>query len=141
MIKLTELIKEIEDGIEFVSPDETDLDYYDDLNKIQKDSGINILSDRELVLLVTRNEKVVAALYESNVNATFTFDIIVDKNERNKGIGTKLIDIGLSDYTEFKSIGYKLMLNVVNPNLIQHLQRRGLKIIDKNNHNHVTMSY
>lgn len=131
MIKLKSLITEIETDIQFISPDDTDLDYYDDLNKMEKESGINILSDKELVLLAIKDSKVVGALYEANKIQEFSFDIIVDKSERRKGIGKKLIDIGLSNFREFKSLGYILKLHVVNPDLIQYLMSKKLRIIEK----------
>ena len=138
MIKLLELLKEIEEGIEegiediqFISPDDITGNHERQLNHLEKESGINILSDRELTVLALKNENVVGALYESSSGNVYTFDVIVDKNEQKRGIGSKLIDIGLSDYTDFRDIGYPLKLEVVNKNLIPHLLKRGLRIRQK----------
>ena len=67
--------------------------------------------------------------------------MIVDKNEHRRGIGSKLIDIGLSDYSDFKDSGCKLKLHVVNKNLIPHLLKRRLKIRQKNNDGSVIMTF
>lgn len=135
MIRLINIINEIEEGIEdveFIQPEETNIDYYKDLNRMERESGIYVMRDKTLTLLAIRNGKVVGALYESNdFHDTFSFDIIVDKNERKQRIGTKLIDIGISDFKEFREYGCELKLDVVNPNLIDHLLKRGLKIVDR----------
>lgn len=131
MIKLSDLIKEIDADVEFISPEETDIDYYADLTKIERESGIHILSNRELTVLAIQNGKVIGALYEGTTGRKFTFDVIVDKLERRKGIGAKLIDYGLSSYRSLPEEYYKLELDVVNPFLIQHLKKRGLKITNK----------
>ena len=60
----------------------------------------------------------------------FSFDVIVDKTERGKGIGKKLIDFGLSEYNQL-SDDYTIKLDVVNNNLINHLKKRGLKVVQQ----------
>ena len=135
MIKLFDLIKEIEEGVgsdvEFVSPDDTNVDYYRDLNRIEIESGINIWRWKHLSVLAIRNGRCVGALYEGTNKGYFSFDIVVDKRERRQGIGAKLIDIGLANFKEISDQFY-LILDVVNAHLIPHLERRGLRIIGKN---------
>lgn len=127
MIKLKDLIKEV---VEFESPEDSSVDYYEDLNRMEKESGINILSGKELTLIAVTNGKCVGALYTELSGDEFSFDVIVDKSERGRGIGKKLINFGLS---EFKSLpeDYQLKLDVVNSDLVNHLLKRGLKITDK----------
>jgi hypothetical protein len=133
MIKLTDLINEIElDGIEFLSPEEIDFDYYDDLNQLVIDSGLYIKSYKELIILAVRNQKVVGALYGGLRGKVFEFDVMVDKNEKPKGlqkdtIGSKLIKFGIEEFKPYKEMSdeYKLQLDVVNPNLISYLERLG----------------
>lgn len=132
MIKLKTYVKlliESSENVTYENPHDTVVDYYDDLNRIEKESGINILRNKDLHSIAIKDGKCVGALYTSLVGENFSFDIIVDKNEQNKGIGNELFKIGMD---EFKSLPdtYTLKLDVVNPNWVQHHLRRGLKIVD-----------
>ena len=141
MIKLKDLIKEMEgDDIEYVSPEETDVDYYNDLNRIEIESGLYIYPWKHLSVLAIKNGKCVGALYEGIIHNTFSFDVIVDKAERRKGIGAKLIDAGINDYKEISDSGIELELKVVNAHLIPHLEKRGLKIVEKHA-GHIIMKF
>lgn len=135
MIKLKDLIKE---ELSFESPDEVSIDYYSDLNKIEKESGINILSGKNLSILSIKDGKCVGALYTELSGNEFSFDIVVDKNERNRGIGDKLFNFAMNEYHDLPD-NYILKLDVVNPNWVNHHLKRGLKIIDKIG-NHTIMS-
>jgi hypothetical protein len=133
MIRLKDLLNEMENAndIRYESPDETGVEYYDDLNRIVKESGINILSDKELNILAIKNERCVGALYISTVGNVFSFDIVVDKSERNQGIGNELFEYGMGLYKELSSGGdYVLELDVVNPYWVKHHIKRGLKIVN-----------
>jgi len=135
MIKLKSLIKE---ELTFESPDESSVNFYSDLNRIEKESGINILSDKNLLIVAIKDEKCVGALYTGFSNKEFSFDIIVDKNERNQGIGDNLFKIGMAEYHSV-SDEYHLKLDVVNPYWVNHHLKRGLKIVNKIG-NHTIMS-
>lgn len=133
MIKLKSLILETSDELEFVSPDEAserDIDYYDDLNRIEKESGIRILSDKNLSVIAIKNGKAVGALYTGLSGDEFSFDIIVDKNERGQGIGNKLSNLGFSEYRDLPE-GYNLKLDVVNPNMVHYLLKKGLTVVNQ----------
>lgn len=141
MIRLVYLLNEIVDPmVEFLSPDEVDYNYYKDLDKIEKSSGINILSDKEVSVLALYNGKVVGALYTSIQGNEYSFDIIVDKSMVFKGIGPRFVDIGLNEYKELKENGYILKLDVVNLNLEKYLLNKGLKVVEKIG-NHSIMTY
>ena len=118
------------DNVSYESPDETSIDYYNDLNRIEKESGINILSDKELMLLAIKNDKVVGALYTGISGNKYSFDVVVDKTERNKGIGKQLINYGISEYTSLPK-DYVMKLDVVNPLLVQFLLNKGFIISNK----------
>jgi hypothetical protein len=143
MIKLTDIINEIElDGVEFFLPEEINFDYYDGLNKLVIDSGLYIKSYKELITLAVRNQKVVGALYGGLRGKVYEFDIMVDKNEKPKGlqkdtIGSKLIQMGIEEFKPYEEMSdeYKLQLDVVNPNLISYLEKLGFhKKIQYPNH-------
>jgi ribosomal protein S18 acetylase RimI-like enzyme len=138
MIKLMDMIRKVEMDIGFVSPDDIEFDYYTDLNRIEKESGINILSDKNLSLLAIKDERVVGALYTGLTGDEFSFYIIVDKTQRGQGIGKKLIDYGLSEFQQLPE-DYELKLDVVNPDLVNHLLKRGLKVVGKTG-GHTTMT-
>ncbi len=138
---MKDLIKEIEEGeVEYVSPEETDVDYYKDLNRIEVESGIYVFPWKHLSVIAIKNGKCVGALYEGIIHNTFSFDVIIDKAFRGQRIGTKLIDIGIADYKEIADSGVELELKVVNAHLIPHLQKRGLKIVEKTGQ-HILMKF
>lgn len=117
------------------------IDYYEDLNRIERESGIRILRDKELALLAVTDNKVVGALYTTTDRDEFSFDIIVDKPYRGKGIGKKLADAGLGEYNQMAvEFGMPLKLDVVNPNLIPYLKRKGLEIVGQQG-GHTIMSF
>lgn len=136
MFKLKQLL-EAAHGVEFLSVDDADnsgIDYYEDLERIRRDSNINILSDKDLDLLAVANGKIVGAMYTAfdNSNNEFSFDVIVDRLFRGKGIGRKLIDYGLGEFRQLEAeMGAKLKLDVVNPEIERHLEKRGLKVLQR----------
>ncbi len=118
--------------IEYVGRDDVPYDYYDDLNRLEKESGIRILRDKEVSILALQNGKVVGALYTTAHPYEFSFDVIVDKAARGQGIGAKLIDFGLSEYNQVADEqGTELRLDVVNPWVEKYLLKKGLRILQK----------
>jgi ribosomal protein S18 acetylase RimI-like enzyme len=122
---------------------EEDLDWIDDDPwKIASLAGIRILMNREFKAGFHVNGEIVAVLFEADYADGYTFDVAVKKEWRNKGLGTKLIDIGLDEYRERKEIAgatYKLELDVVSPAMKKLLIDKGLKIIVESG-NHTLMS-
>ena len=138
---MKDLIKEIEeDGVEYVSPEKTDIDYYNDLNRIEVESGLYIYTWKHLSIIAIKNGRCVGGLYEGIIHNTFSFDVIVDKAFRNQRIGATLIDIGISNYKEIADSGVEFELKVVNAHLIPHLEKRGLKIVEKTSQ-HILMKF
>jgi GNAT superfamily N-acetyltransferase len=128
-----DVLQEMSKGeTEFVGPDEVGYDYYDDLNRIERESGIRILRDKEVSTLALQNGKVVGALYVTSHPYEYSFDVIVDKAARGQGIGAKLIDWGLSAYHELAAAyGGELRLDVVNPWVEKYLLKKGLRVLQK----------
>lgn len=125
-------LQESLDDVEFVGRDDVDYDYYSDLNRIEKESGINILRDKEVSVLAMKGGRVIGALYTSTHPYEFSFDVIVDKPFRGQGVGPKLIDLGLSEYNQMElEQGTELRLDVVNPKVEKYLLRKGLRVLQK----------
>lgn len=140
MIKLKDLMKEAKGHVQFVDPETTDVDYYNDLNRIERESGIYVYSWKHLTTIAVKDGRCVGGLYEGITNGdTFSFDVIVDKQHRRQGIGAKFISIALSNFQDLPK-NYKLELKVVNAHLINHLQKHGLKIIEKTGQ-HILMGF
>ena len=139
VIKLKKLLESAE-GIEYVSPDEVEYDYYADLNQMVQNSGIRILRGKELDLLAIQNGKVVGALYTEHDGDEFSFDVVVDKPARGQGIGAKLIDIALDQHrNEESEMGTQLKVDVVNPWVEKYLLHKGLKVAERHGY-HVIMT-
>lgn len=125
-------LQETTSGIEFISPDEADFNYYDELNRIERESGIRILRNKELNLLAVQGGKVLGALYTENDGEEFSFDVIVDKPARGQGIGAKLIDMALDQFRQEEiEMGTQLKVDVVNPWVEKYLLHKGLKVVQR----------
>lgn len=118
--------------VEFLNPDEVSYDKLNDLERIERESGIRILRNKELNTVALQNGNVVGALYIENNGYEFSFDLFVDKPARGQGIGAKLIDIALSQYAQEESeMGTELRVDVVNPWVEKYLLHKGLKVLQK----------
>ena len=110
-------------------------DLYEQIEHIERTSGINILRGKNIscIALDVETDKVAGILYTEMNNYKFSFDIIVAKEYRHKGIGKELIKIGIAEYQQLKFDieDLQLILDVVNPNLIKYLKKLGFKIINQ----------
>jgi ribosomal protein S18 acetylase RimI-like enzyme len=119
-------------NIQYVGPEDIEYDYSSDLNRMEKESGIRVLRGKELDTLALQNGKVVGALYVEMTESEFSFDVIVDKPARGQGIGAKLIDMALTQYSQESSeMGTALKVDVVNPWVEKYLLHKGLKVLQK----------
>ena len=110
-----------------------------ELNKLQFDSGINILSHMELCCAVSKDEQIVAALYTSRGRENFDFDIIVGKDHQRMGIASHLIDLAIAEGRfHVEATGGKIVADCVNPNLLRILKRKGFEVTSVV-HNHTNM--
>lgn len=125
--------------IEYVSADEDNYDGDDDvyelldqLPKLEKDSGINILRDKTASVLAVDAGTVVGALYTSFVDNVYSFDVIVHPDYNNQGIGTELTDTGISEFSMFQDVDTdaEMVLDVVSPKMEAILKKKGFVKID-----------
>jgi ribosomal protein S18 acetylase RimI-like enzyme len=129
-------VKYVQDG---QIQDEDDVkisDFNEQIHQLEKTSNISILRNKELSVVLVEDGVVLGALYTELSNSSkgeeFSFDVIVHPEYRNKGLGDKLVQIGLNDYKSIKnsySDKIKLKIDVVNPILINTFKKYGLKII------------
>lgn len=131
--------------------EDMDMDEYEAMevaDAIAKKSGISILSDKELNGLLLDNNEIIGALWISNDNEEFSFDIAISPKYRNKGYSHILIKNALFTYDELNDMYYDIngedmpmRIDVVNPILATTLQKKyGFKIIEKIGTNRVIMS-
>jgi len=107
-------------------------DFHNQIQSLEKTSGISILRNKELSLVLVEDNIIIGALYTELSNLKFSFDVIVHPQHRNKGIGDKLIKLGLSNYKELKNSyddEIKLVIDCVNPLLINTFKKNGLKVV------------
>lgn len=138
-IKLKSLLVE---AVETVSPDELTPEQNEQLNQMTVESGIRILSNKELDIVYLVDGNVAAGLWTSLVNDEFSFDTIVGKQYRNQALGARMIKDGLSLFKSlrFDDPNVTLRLDVVNYRLVEPLTKIGLKVLDRVG-NHTIMGY
>ena len=95
--------------------------------KIARESEINVLSHMNLKAIAFVKGHVAGALFDSFVGDSYSFDVVVKKAYRGRGIGGILLDAGLTEFAELQQYGAVLELNVVNPYMRAALLRRGFK--------------
>jgi ribosomal protein S18 acetylase RimI-like enzyme len=129
-------VKYVEDG--GLGDDDEDLipDFNDQIEELEKTSNISILRGKELNTVLIENGKVLGALYTELSNSSegeeFSFDVIVHPDYRNRGLGDKLVKLGLGDYRALKNSydsKLKLRIDVVNPQLFTTFKKNGLRVI------------
>ena len=108
-------------------------DFLDQINYLEKTSNIHILRNKELNQVLIVGDKIVGALYtELDSNDVFSFDIIVHPEYRGKGLGDKLVKLGIDEYKSLKNSldhNIKLRVDVVNPQLFNTLKKNGLRVL------------
>lgn len=123
-----------ENGDFYIDDDEYSLyDFNDQITTLERESAIGILRGKEInTIAFDSSEQLIAGiLYTELFDGEFSFDVIVSKRYRRKGIAKKLIDTALDEYRSLSDSGIKLKLEVVNPNLVEYLKKLGLKETEK----------
>lgn len=127
------------------------IDEYDAYNKaleIAKNGGISILSDKRLsgILLDNKLLKVIGAIWVSDDNDTFSFDIAIDTAYQNMGLSDILIKDAIREYQSQKYMyddmgeDFKMEVDVVNPKLAQILKNKyGFYVVDEISKDRVLM--
>ena len=108
------------------------LEFSQGLAELEKESGINILRDKDInSVVIDTDGKTKAALYTSFLNNEFGFDVVVAKDSQGKGIGSHLIDRAISDVKQLVDEGFDFKIDVVNPMLVDPLKRRGFEVTEE----------
>lgn len=124
-----------------IDPDNATRDAY----KIAKDGGIRITSNNNLsgILIDTKLSRVIGAIWFSNNNYTFSFDIALDSSYQNMGLSSILINAAISEYNYLKEIfeDIEMEVLVINPKLVQILKNKyGFYVVRYESQDRVIMS-
>jgi len=123
----------------------------DQVEKIAKSLGVNILSDKVLagILYDTETLEAIGGLWVSNDNDSFSFDIAIAKTYQNKGLSYKLIDNAIDIYN-YQNMAYgdmnkgrklPMKVDVINPLLANILKTKyGFRVIKRISTNRALMS-
>jgi ribosomal protein S18 acetylase RimI-like enzyme len=124
-----EFVKNLE-GIDLISPidedDELDLEILGQAEVLMDQVGIIVLRGKELQQVAITNDKVVGALFTEWEGNEFSFDVGVNPDFQGRGIGNRLIQVAIETYQFDKEAfpGAKMVIDVVNPRLADHLQSK-----------------
>lgn len=116
-------------GYEFV-----DLEDYGEEAYALARGEIGVLSGKELHSVVADEEsgEVAAAMFNEFSAGEYSFDIVVARPHRRKGLAKTLAQTALSDYVELRdSLGATLSVEVVDPGMRRILERLGLVVVKK----------
>lgn len=115
-------------SFQFYDEDFDENNFLESAYNLAKENNLYISNDKKLTYYVLDGEKLIASLFCSEDNTSFSFDVVVDKEYRNQNLASKLIDKAILIYRENKEIygdDYFAEIEVVNPLLINHLKKRG----------------
>ena len=104
---------------------------YDAVDYLERNSGINILRGKEVSTIAMSGEKVVGALWDEFDGENYSFDVAVLPEYRRMGIAKNLIGDALSNYSMYQELGAKIILDVVNVDLANYLQKIGFEVIEE----------
>jgi len=124
----------------FYDPNEDDEGLGKAAWKLASESGINVLSDKDLKVIALGGNELVGAMFDSLIGGRYSFDIVVSPSERGHGIGSALIDAALDEFKSVRDAGAEMVLDVVNPDIVPVLEKRGLSVLDVDG-NHMIMGY
>jgi len=124
----------------FYNPDEDDEGLGDAAWELASKSGIQVLSDKDLKAVVIDGGELVGAMFDSLVGDRYSFDVVVDKASRGRGVGSALIDAAMDEFESVRESGAEMVLDVVNPDMVPVLERRGLSVLDEEG-GHVIMGH
>lgn len=113
-----------------VDPEDDNYNWYDQADKLAKDGGINVLSHKDLSVVILDGDEVVAAGWHSSDQDEFDFDVAVHPNHRRKGLAKQIVDIYISQHAEDRDAypDQQLVADVVNPNMVSLLKGMGFEI-------------
>lgn len=133
--------------------EEYGIDEYEAADKaleIAKDGGVTILRDKRLsgILIDIKAKRVIGAIWVSDDNEKFSFDIAIDSSYQNMGLSSILIENAIDEYKTQKEIyddmgeDFKMEVDVINPKLAQILKNKyGFYVVGELSQNRVLMSF
>jgi GNAT superfamily N-acetyltransferase len=103
--------------------------------KIAKDSGINILRGKTLSqVYVNDSDVVLGGLWTEVDGNKFSFDVVVDKDSRKKGIGSMLIKSALNEFNSLNEGGSLVLdVDVTSNEMKRLLEKNGFVVKGKEN--------
>lgn len=132
--------------------DKYDIDEYDAVDKafeIAKNCGVSILRNKRLsgILIDAKFSKIIGAIWISDNNNIFSFDIAIDSSYQNMGLSNILIKNAISEYQFQKDMyddmgeDFKMLVDVINPKLAKILKNKyGFYVVRELSQNRVLMS-
>jgi len=107
--------------------EDMDQELLDQAWDLAKNSGINILSDKDLKFIAVVDGIAAGAVFDSITDDKYSFDTIVHPDYQRLGIGKKLIDEAISEKYNLEEAFPELEfeLDVVNPNIKRYLESLG----------------
>jgi len=96
---------------------------------LAKRVNMGITSDRELLAVALYKNEMVGAIWQSFDDTVYTFDIAVEPKYQGVGIGSKLIDYGISNYDNYSDYpDASIQFDVTSPITKGALERRGFTV-------------
>lgn len=129
--------------------EEYNIDEYDvetQTINIAKQNNLNILRNKNLkgFLFDTSNNKIVGALWTSDDNDSFSFDIAMDKQYQGMKLSHLLIKNAINEYniqSDYGNINLPMKVDVINPLLANILKTKyNFKVVKKISNDRVIMA-
>lgn len=130
--------------------EEYNIDEYDvetQTINISKQNNLNILRDKNLkgFLFDTSNSEIVGALWTSDDNHSFSFDIAIDKQYQGMKLSHLLIKNAIDEYntqSDYGNINLPMKVDVINPLLANILKTKyNFKVVKKISNDRVIMAF
>ena len=119
--------------IHYINPEE-DYEYIEKAFELAKKENVGITRDREVInVVLDNNDNVIGVTFDAWDFETFEFDVIVDKNNQKKGIGSELTDIAIERFEDYKLMNEnaQIKLFVINDNMKKLLEKRNFEVTQK----------
>jgi ribosomal protein S18 acetylase RimI-like enzyme len=101
--------------------------------QLARDVGINILSNKNFVCGHVVDGEFVSSLFDYADQDEYEFDIVVHPKWQRKGLGSKLLDVAISEFDNYADVyGDDFVFNVdaVNKHMVTMLKRKGFYVTD-----------
>lgn len=102
--------------------------------QMAKKHDISVLSDKEIFCIAKDGDEVVGGLWNVFMSGEYSFDVVIRDDYQGKGIGSKLVDIAISEYEQTKeAYGDDTIIraDVVNQSMEKILLSKGFEIESK----------